>query len=98
MTWFQRRNSEGPIRPELSEFGNSGPLRLIEGPDSLRGDRTRRGTMLQFRDDPVILATTWNGFQDGTRFPHKHRGVQTNIVLWEFFQDIIGKGLHNIWT
>ena len=65
MTWFQRRNSEGPIRPELSEFGNSGPLRLIEGPDSLRGDRTRRGSMLQFRDDPVILATTWNGFQDG---------------------------------
>ena len=61
----QRRNSDDRIRPELSGFGNSGPLRLNEGPDSLRGDRTRRGSMLQFRDDPVILATTWNGFQDG---------------------------------
>ena len=48
----QRRNSDDRIRPELSGFGNSGPLRLNEGPDSLRGDRTRRGSMLQFGDDP----------------------------------------------
>mgnify|MGYP007000187300 len=52
-----RRNSDDRLRPENSGFGNSGPLRLNEGPESLRGDRTRRGSMLPFDSDPrQILA------------------------------------------
>ena len=51
----QRRNSDDRIRPELSGFGNSGPLRVDEGPRNLlRGDRTRRGSVLLPMSDSKV--------------------------------------------